>query len=108
VSGAGAIYDAIVARILGVAYFFGVLFVADRSLARWGSATIRTRPRNGLRLTIVFVALMATYTLLALLARWVADASTPLAWAVVALAAPACALSAVAIDRVLPEQHGAD
>jgi hypothetical protein len=91
-----------------VAYSFGVLFVADRSLARWGSQAIRTRPRPGLRVTLVFAGLIATLAILELLARWVEPTSAVVAWTLLVLALPACSLCAVAIDRILPRRPGTD
>jgi hypothetical protein len=92
-------------RVIGVVLFFGVLYVVDSALARWGSAAIRRRPRAGLRVTLVFVAVLATYTLLGFLAGWVSAWSVTLGWAVLALAFPATTASAIAVDRLLPERR---
>lgn len=88
---------------MGVALFFGLLFVVDRALGRWGSAAIRRRPRPGLRVTVVFLAVIATFTLLALLARQAAARSLALGWAVLVLAFPATVAAAIAVDRALPD-----
>jgi hypothetical protein len=93
----------VVARLVGVPWFFAVLYVADRALARWGSATIRSRPRPGLRVAIVFASVVATYAVIGGLARWTASWSEVLAWAVLTLAVPACAASAVGVDHLLPD-----
>jgi hypothetical protein len=94
-----------VERLVGIVVFFGVLYVADRALARWGSAVIRSRPRPGSRVTIVFASVVATYALLGGLARWTASWSVVLAGAVLILAIPACALAAVGVDHLLPDPH---
>ena len=91
------------ARVIGVALFFAVLFVVDRALAQWGSATIRRRPRSGLRVTVVFVTVVASYSLFAFAARSAATWSSAFGWVVLALAFPACSASALAVDRLLPE-----
>jgi len=91
------------ARVIGVALFFAVLYVADRALAQWGSAAIRRRPRPGLRVTVVFVTVVASYSLFAFAARWAASWSAGVGWVVLALAFPACPASAIAVDRLLPE-----
>ena len=91
------------ARVLGVVFFFGVLYAVDVALARWGSPAIRRRPRPGLRVTVLFVTVVAIYTALGLLAQWTAARSVPVAWILLALAFPACAASAIAVDLLLPQ-----
>lgn len=95
----------VVARLVGVAFFFAVLFFADRTLARWGSAAIRRRPRPGIRVMVVFASVVSTYAVIGGLARWTATWSVALAWAVLALAFPACAVAAVGVDHLLPDPH---
>jgi hypothetical protein len=90
-------------RLAGIALFLAVLFATDRALARWGSQTIRRRPRPGFRITAVFVSVVAAYVLVALLAQWSATWSSALGWVVLALAFPACAVSALAVDQLLPD-----
>jgi hypothetical protein len=92
-----------VAGLIGLLLFFAALAVADRALARWGSVAIRRRPRPGLRVTIVFISVVATYMVIGLLARWTASWSVVLAWALVAMAFPACAAPAVGVDQLLPD-----
>jgi hypothetical protein len=57
---------------------------------------------------LVFGGLIATFVLLGLLARWAASTSAVLAWVFIALIPPACAVCAVAIDRILPLRLGAN
>lgn len=91
------------ARVIGMALFFAVLYVADRALAQWGSAAIRRRPRPGLRVRVGFVTVVASYSLCAFAARWAASWSSAFGWVVLALACPACPAAAVAVDRLVPE-----
>jgi hypothetical protein len=95
----------VVTQLGGVVLFFAVLFVADRALARWGSMAIRRKPRRGLRVTVVFAGVVATFAGIGALAHWTASWSKGLAWAVVLLAFPTCALSAVGVDQLLPDLH---
>jgi hypothetical protein len=95
----------VVAQLGGVVLFFAVLFVADCALSRWGSVTIRSRPRPGLRVTVVLAGVVATFAAVGALAHWAASSSRFLAWAVLLMAFPACAMSAVGVDHLLPGSH---
>jgi hypothetical protein len=90
-----------VAGVIGAAWFFGVLYAVDRALARWGSAAIRQRPRPGLRVTLVFGSVVATYVAVGLVAQRVASWSIVLAWVLLVGLVPVCALAAVGVDRSL-------
>jgi hypothetical protein len=93
----------------GIAFvlFLVVLAVVDRSLARWGSVAIRSKPRPGGRVTILFLGVCAACGLLELLALRLSASAVAVAVVVALLQLPFGVIVALGLDRVLPAAEAA-
>ncbi len=88
----------------GIAFviFLVVLAVVDRSLARWGSVAIRSKPRPGGRVTILFLGVCMACGLLELLALRLWASAVVVAVVIALLELPVGVVVALGLDRVLP------
>lgn len=93
---------------IGFVLFLVVLAVVDRSLARWGSVAIRSKPRPGGRVTVVFLGVCVACGLLEVLALRLWASALVLAIVVAVLQLPLGVVVALWLDRVLPSASVAE
>lgn len=90
------------AAALGLLFFLAVLAATDWSLSRWGSATMRRRPRPGRRVTVLFFGVCLVCGLLELLAGKLWPLAPAASVAVLVVQLPAGVAVVLGLDRIVP------
>jgi hypothetical protein len=92
------------ASLIGFLLFLAVLAGADWSLRRWGSRSIRQKPRPGGRVTVLFLGLFGLCALLEVSAALLWPIAPVAAVVVVLLQFPAAMGVVLGLDHVLPDK----